>query len=143
VTTAAIELLALAALIALAGVIGWGMRGEHDQQQLLDNAKALSTCEAGNHANDSAIAALKTQLADLRAKHDQAVADAEHELVARDQQIKDLTDAATRRAGAIARSPHDDANCKALADLPLCAAVAGQLWPVSTAAGGRDALRSD
>lgn len=142
--TAVVELLALGALLALMAVIGWSVRGGHDQQLLLDGAKSLSACEAGSHANDTTIESLKKQLADLRAQHDKALADANRTLGERDLRIKTLTDAATRRAGAIARAPHDDANCKALANLPVCAAVAGQLWPAATkAAAGGDAVPSD
>ena len=125
----AIELLLLAALLALAGVVGYAYRGDMDNQVISAANAANATCLAGAGAKDQVLATVKDQVAALRKQHDDALAAAAPALQQREADVTALADTARQRATAIAQSPHDDKDCQALGDLPVCAAVARQLWP--------------
>jgi hypothetical protein len=143
VSSQSLEAIALGALLLLAGVIGWAWRGEKDQQELLVANASVATCSSAAGASAAALTTTQATLKNMRERHDTALADANRALAERSTQIQALNQVATDRATHIVQSPHDDPNCKALADLPICAAVADQLWPVRTQAhAGDHAARS-
>lgn len=131
----ALEALALLALLALAAVLGWAYRGDKDLAAIAATNASIAACLSGADAAAAALAKTQAKLQGLREQHDQALAAANTAIADRNAEIKTLNQAATDRANHIVQSPHDDPNCKALADLPVCAAVARRLWPVRPQAG--------
>jgi len=79
-----------------------------------------------------------------QAQLDALVAQAERSIADRPAAVEQTQTRARERTESIARARHEDPACAALADLPICPAVARQLWPPQKQAGaGRDAPHHD
>ncbi len=137
--------LALAALLLLLGSIGgyWvadtlaGRTIEGLNKQLAQAKADTAVAVAAVDATRTALGALKGKLDALQTRHDAMRTLGEAELAARAQRIDQLQRDAARRQSALVEKGRD-ATCAELARLPVCAAVAGQLWPAAgEAAGGQ------
>jgi hypothetical protein len=105
-------------------------------------AKALSQAQADAAvavssvaATRTALTALKDKYADLQARHDAMRTLSETELAARQSRIDQLQADAVKRQTAIVEKSREP-TCADLARLPVCPAVASQLWPAAAAPSG-------
>lgn len=129
-TKAAVEVLALIFLLLLAGVLGYGYRGDRNQEAITTASSNYATCKSALDGKQAAVTELQTRLTDLKQRHDNSLTAAEATLAGRDATIAELTAAAEKRTTTIRKLSHEDADCASLDHLAVCASVAGQLWPV-------------
>lgn len=134
---AALSTIAIAGVAALA--IGFFFSGAHWQasrdSEALSAANANgAVCESALTSKGDAVKEIQRQLDDLRGRHARALKDSERTLAERDAEIAVLTATANEKTTIIRKAAHDDAECASLARLPVCAAIARELWPSSTAA---------
>lgn len=129
-----------AAILALlfAGMLGYIFRGDRNQAAITAAANDAAVCRSSLESNGTALDEVKRQLADLRDRHAKALAAATASLDERDAQIAALRADAEKRSDTIKGVIRVDAECAALDRMPLCAAVAGRLWPAAAALGGAD-----
>lgn len=132
-----LEASVLLLLLLLAATTGYVYHGKRDHAELVTAQASVRTCDAALTAKESAVVDLRKMLGELTSQHAQAIAAAEKALDARDGEIATLLNEAASRAAAIRKSVHDDVDCQALDRIPVCAAVAGRLWPAAQQAGTR------
>ena len=135
---AAILALAGVLLLVAAGGIGYAWRGSHNQQAVATAQANTAVCDSALAANKAVTDALRAQLAELRQRHESALAAARDALDMRDAEIQRLNTTAARAAAELRKTANEQSDCAALARLPVCAAIADRLWPVAADAD-RDA----
>lgn len=139
--------LALLALLLCAVAIGYAWHGNRDDAKLTAEKDArtqtktdLALCVDASKGTSANLDDVRTQLADLKRRHEAALDAASKALDSRDAQIASLLEEARTRSLTTRKNAHEDPDCRALAALAVCASVADRLWPVpaeaSTAAGG-------
>jgi len=134
--------IAFAAILVLLGAVGGYFVADYfagvaikDLNKQLTQAKAdTAVAVAAVNSTRSALGTLKGKLDDLQARHDAMRALSQAELDARGQRIEQLEMNAAKRQSVIVEKSRDP-TCADLARLPVCGAVAGQLWPAATAPG--------
>jgi hypothetical protein len=119
-------LLAVAACGALA--TGWVMQ-HHQDTKVTASSVDLSKCTESAAASTAVLARVKSddaaQIAQLNLQ-DQLNKTA---LAKRDATINQLRERAQAASRAIEEMPHAHPDCVALARMPVCPTVAGELWP--------------
>lgn len=130
----------LAAVLLVSGGLGWSLGHASGytsgyQQAVQDQHDALTRMREKANDAQSDVVVLRQTLNDLVRKHARAAQQTAKVLAQRkarstarqhalEQQLRELTHASKTDA------------CQNLADLPLCAAVAGRLWPAASPATG-------
>ncbi len=130
----ALYALVLAALLAAAVLAGYAWHDSRDQAAISAAQSDAAVCRSALAGNQGALADVRTKLADLQRRHDAALAAATKALDARDAETLAQRASAEARSNAIRNAAHADADCAALDRLPVCARIAGQLWPRGAAA---------
>lgn len=126
----AVLIVVCAALLVVCGfVAGAAWRGEHARNAATEAAAQVATCVSDASVAQAANAALAGRIDAWRTQHDERLAQAERSLADRPATIAHTQARAAARATSIAHAQHEDPACTALVDLPVCAAVARQLWP--------------
>lgn len=124
----------------LGAIGGYVFHGDREAKAMRVAESNYAVCSSALTSNEVVLADVQKALADVRARHDKAMKVATEVLEARDGEIKTLQAAAVEAAASIRKSAHDDANCVDLARMPVCAAIARELWPDATQTrSGRDA----
>lgn len=129
------EIGVLTVLLLCAAIGGYAFRSDRTQAAITAAQSDTAVCQAALDSKQTALDRVGKSLADLRDRHATALADATAALDARDADIAALQAAAAHRTTTIRENAHADADCASLARLPVCAAVAGQLWPAIAAPG--------
>jgi hypothetical protein len=124
------EFLALLALMAAFFMGGYLYRGDRDRDAMLASAHDAGACASSADASAASLKALQVRFDDLKKRHDDALAAATAALKQRDDDVAALSADAEKRTGELRRLTRDRDDCKPLASLGICAAVADELWPV-------------
>jgi hypothetical protein len=127
-----LEALVLCALLFIAGVLGYGFRGDRNQDQIRTANSNFDVCTSAMKGTQAALHVLSVKFTELQTRHEAAMTDSAAALDQRDNEITQLHSAATRRTTSARSAAHVDPDCQTLARLPVCAAVARQLWPAAT-----------
>ncbi|KAB2901266.1 MAG: hypothetical protein F9K31_02455 [Dokdonella sp.] len=112
-------------------VAGWSSAGHRSRAALEQAQQQAAVCADQLRSKASAMEHVRSQLDDLRARHEAALAQATAALDAREAQMEALRAERDRRIYSIGRLVHDDPAVAALDRLPVPAALARQLWPAS------------
>ena len=127
---ARIALLGGLLVVLLALGYAWGhARAQHAGDMVLAKARSdTQVCASADTAKALAIGELEQQL--QRAYADKALLRQMSDLAlkARDLQIQRLQREVDQRGAALERLSHDDPDCRALARVSVCPAVARRLW---------------
>jgi hypothetical protein len=128
------KVLAFLALMAAFFMGGYLYRGDRDRDAMLASAHDVGACASSADASAASLKALQAKFDDLKRRHDAAIAAATAALKQRDDDLAALSADAEERIGEIRRLTRDRDDCKPLASVGICAAVADELWPVRTQA---------
>jgi uncharacterized protein HemX len=128
------EAIALLALLALSAGGGYMYRGEKDAASVTTATSNVSVCQSTADAKQAALDTLGAKFADLQTRHEAAMKASTDVLDARAEEIAGLQAKAASRINTARKSSHDDPDCVSLSTLPVCTAVAGQLWPAAAQA---------
>jgi F0F1-type ATP synthase membrane subunit b/b' len=129
---AKLALLFALVVAAFAGGFTYGhMRGVTGEARA--NHQAIEDAQAAAGDAHSALAKVEAQLADLRQRHAQALADAITAINSRDADVSALQTRLKARSKDLRGSVNESPDCADLARLPLCHAVADRLWPAPAA----------
>ena len=126
-----IDFVALLALLVAAFVCGAKWQSGKDTDALTVAAQNVSTSASNADASNASLNALKAQFDDLKKKHDKALAEGKAALDGRDAQIATLASDVANRTETIRKLTRDQDDCKPLATVGICAAVASELWPAA------------
>lgn len=127
----------LAALALVSAVLGYAFRGDRNQVAISTAQGNEQVCQSALASNQARLADIQQQLTHQRELHDKLLAAADSALDARDDEIKTLREAADKRASNILESAHE-VDCAALARMPVCPAVARELWPAAAQGAAAD-----
>ncbi|MEP7041869.1 MAG: hypothetical protein ABI843_02335 [Dokdonella sp.] len=125
-----------ALLFALGGSVGWYEGAEHKQAALTQQTVGAATCVDASGAQQEVI---KRYEAEARAERDERKRQADAidvVLKDRDAEIAKLRETASNHRNRILEAANADDDCKPLAAVPVCAAIADGLWPVVPDAAG-------
>lgn len=128
-TLAGLLLLAAAAVAALSVGIGYAWSSSNAASKIATANGDTKTCMDANAAAVTALTTVTASLRDLKARHDAMKQDAERALDLRDSEIADLSHELEQRQGNMRKAGKYDPQCLSLVDLPVCPAVARELWP--------------
>ena len=131
--------IALAAAVLIVGVlVGYNVRGERDAAIVSAAGDRERACKSELDGKATAVDDLRREVATQRERHEKALAATQATLAARERENTVLRDAAQTSINAIRTAAHDDASCAPLARLPVCSAVARQLWPAAVEAAAAE-----
>lgn len=133
---------ALVLLVVVGGIAGWAWRDGSARDQIAAAQSATTECANAAAATEARVKELAERYAALMERHQKLRQDADAALAGRDAELDILRGAETARVHSIRGAAHADATCAALARLPVCTAIADQLWPVE-APGSRDTRAND
>ena len=136
-TPAWVGIVLLAALALVSAVIGYAFRGDRNQVAISTAQGNEQVCQSALASNQARLADLRQQLDAQRTQHDALLAAADKGLAERDDEIKTLREAAATRASNIRESAHE-VDCAALVRMPVCTAVARELWPAAAQGAAAD-----
>jgi len=126
-----IEAFSMAGLIFLVALIGY-MYARHEAAAAIALAHSdTRACLDAKGADAVALESIGNRLTNWRALIETLAEQAERLLSGRDAEVKGLAEQAGETVRRIQESPRDDDACAALADMPVCPAVAAGLWPLA------------
>ena len=120
-----------AALLLVGALVGYNVRAERDAAIVSAAGDRERACKSELDGKATAVGDLRREVDAQRERHEKALAAAEAKGATRDHENTTLRDGAQTSINAIRTAAHDDASCAPLARLPVCSAVARQLWPAA------------
>jgi hypothetical protein len=141
--TVACSLLAIAVLLISIGfAVGWHLGSGSKQRELTTQAASAATCTDASAAQAKVIADLRARAKADREEKERQQQAALAVIAGRDEEIKNLRAEAKARRDHIVETARADDDCKPLAQLPVCDAIADRLWPAPKQAGGDQPARN-
>ncbi len=126
----------LALVVALSAIGGYAWRDSRAVREIAAANDDTNRCTEAAALKQTVLDRVTTTLTDLRKRHADMKAAADAAIESRDHEIAALKREETARTDRLRKAGHEDPECTALAAMPVCTAVARELWPVQAA--GRD-----
>ena len=126
-------------IVGAGGGVVWAQR--NSAAAIAQAVSDKNVCLSAVQTTRTTLQQLDEKYAALQARHEAMTRLGTAELNARQAQIDQLNAAAAERQTVIVEKAREP-DCADLARLPLCPAIADQLWPPAAQTAGRDASRN-
>ena len=133
----------LLVVVGLSGTVGYTWSSSNAADKIASARGDTSSCTETAAAKQIVLDRVSEQLTRLRTDHNALLANANKALDLRDAEIASLSQQLITRTGNVRKAGKNDPQCLSLADLPICPAIARELWPAAEEAAGAEPAHRD
>jgi predicted negative regulator of RcsB-dependent stress response len=131
----------LLVVVGLSGGIGYTWSSSNAADRIASARGDTTTCTEAAEAKQAVLDRVSEQLTKLRTDHAALLDSANKALDVRDAEIASLNQQLIARGDNVRKAGKNDPQCLSLVNLPVCPAIARELWPDAAQAGAEPAHR--